>query len=69
MSYKLTSGNSVQRLSDGAWIPPDPDNLDYADYQRWLAAGNTPQPVDPEPVAPAGPTLEERVAALEARTR
>ncbi|CAB4134390.1 hypothetical protein UFOVP267_58 [uncultured Caudovirales phage] len=24
----------------------DPDNADYAEYLRWLALGNTPEPAD-----------------------
>lgn len=47
--YKLTKqGNSVIRLSDGVCIPFAEGNGDYAAYKAWLAAGNTPQPVDPE---------------------
>jgi hypothetical protein len=45
--YKLTNKTSILRLSDNAWIPADPANSDYATYLKWLAAGNTPQPVDP----------------------
>ena len=40
----------IERLSDGALIPPDPGNREYQAYQRWLAQGNTPQPAPtPEP--------------------
>jgi len=45
--YKLTkNSNQVQRLSDTAFIPFDPDNTDYQEYLRWLEAGNTPEPAE-----------------------
>jgi hypothetical protein len=38
--------NMVQRLSDNAFIPMNPDNTDYQEYLKWVAAGNTPLPAD-----------------------
>ena len=41
--------NGIKRLSDGAFIPPDPANTDYQQYLLWLEEGNTPLPPDPIP--------------------
>ena len=43
---RLGNTTGVQRLSDNACIPFDPDNTDFLEYQKWLAAGNTPIPAD-----------------------
>lgn len=46
--FKLTL-LGVRRLEDSADIPAADGNADYEGYKLWLAAGNTPQPTDPDP--------------------
>jgi hypothetical protein len=52
MTYQLTSGDSIRRLSDNAYIPQAPGNRDYREYLEWIEGGNTPLPAPPPP-APA----------------
>ena len=52
--YQLTNTTSIIRTSDGAYIPADEANTDYAEYLLWLKAGNTPEAATPAP----GPVIE-----------
>ena len=45
------NANMVKRLSDNAFIPFDPANMDFVEYNKWLALGNQPLPPD-EPTLP-----------------
>jgi hypothetical protein len=48
MTYTLTAHpNTIVRDSDGAFVPNDPDNIDWQAYQAWLAKGNEPTPYTP----------------------
>lgn len=60
--YNLTSGDCILRTSDNAWIPPDPENIDYQEYLSWVDLGNSPQPYVAPP-APTEPTPIEKLAA------
>ena len=39
----------IKRLADNAFIPFDVQNVDFQEYQRWLAEGNEPLPADEQP--------------------
>ena len=52
MTYTLTANpNTIVRDEDGAFIPTDPDNIDYAEYLAWLDEGNEPTAYTPPPEA------------------
>jgi hypothetical protein len=60
--YQLTATDStIIRTEDGAYIPNDPANRDYAEYLKWVEDGGVADPyVPPEPTAPV-PTQEQEV--------
>jgi hypothetical protein len=69
MTYTLTAQpNTIVRDEDGAFIPTDPDNIDYQEHLAWLDEGNEPTPYTPPAATlPETPTTEDRVADLETR--
>src|SRR5271156_162679 len=51
-TYTLIANSTSILRSDGATIPADVNNTDYANYLAWVTAGNTVNPVP-------GPTLAQ----------
>ena len=37
---------TIQRKEDNAFIPPDEQNIDYQEYLKWVAEGNTAEAGD-----------------------
>lgn len=48
LSVETNEPYAVIRLADYASIPMSDDNSDYQQYLEWLAAGNEPEPWNPE---------------------
>ena len=62
--YQLTASEEpcvVIRTEDGAYIPPDPANRDYAEYQQWVEGGGVPDAYVPPPVVEPVPTPEQQI--------
>lgn len=62
--YKLTNTAQVVRIVDGAVIPADPANRDYAEYLAWISSGNTPMPAEQVPVAALLDRAKDELRAL-----
>jgi len=60
--YQLTSTDAVIRTVDGACIPSDPANRDYAEYLKWVEDGGVADPYAPPPAAPPQPSNEQTIA-------
>ena len=55
MTYTLTAHpNTIVRDEDGAFVPTDPDNVDYQDYLAWVEEGNTAKAYTPPAAAKEG---------------
>ena len=53
MTYTLTeTPDIIVRDEDQAFIPADPDNIDYQEYCRWKESGGVPTPYTPTPYTP-----------------
>ncbi|WP_156517890.1 hypothetical protein [Achromobacter ruhlandii] len=47
--YKKINDGTVQRLSDGVFIPLDTENVDCIGYHKWLEEGGIPERADAHP--------------------
>jgi hypothetical protein len=67
--YQLTAGPMILRVVDGAMIPPDPANTDYASYLQWVLAGNTADPyMSGAPSAPPASSASADLIAQSAQS-
>lgn len=64
MTYKLLPDDFVKKLDDGTVFKiPAVESYGF-EYERWLAAGNTPEPMDTAPVVPSEVTMRQARLAL-----
>jgi hypothetical protein len=61
--YNLTASTTILR-DDGAHIPADPMNTDYAAYLTWVADGGVPTPYVATPAPPISCSAWQIRAAL-----
>jgi hypothetical protein len=50
-SFTTNEIRCVTIIGENISIPFDPDNMDFVEYNKWLALGNQPLPPD-EPTLP-----------------
>lgn len=62
--YQLINDTSARHLPSGTVFPLPPVESYGYDYQRWLDAGNTPEPADPLPPASVPQEVTMRQARL-----
>jgi hypothetical protein len=65
----LATPNMVLRVSDQAFIPFDPDNVDYQDYLAWLDEGNQPNPPPGNPSQPIEQPPPPDIVELDAQVQ
>jgi hypothetical protein len=59
MTYTLTvDPNTIVRDKDQAFIPSDPDNVDYQEYLAWTKKGGKATPYKPTATAKPAPKRE-----------
>lgn len=49
MYRRIRNSAAVERISDGAFIPPDEANADHQRFLAWQKEGNTPATAEPQP--------------------
>lgn len=59
--YQLTQTDMILRVADGANIPPDPANTDYAEYQQWVEDGGVADPYIEPRLPPPQMTAQQLV--------
>lgn len=67
--YKLTKNpHSVHHIPSGTHFYITHDNSFKLAYDKWVAEGNTPDPVDPEPLDVQNAPILAEIAAAESAT-
>jgi len=62
--YQLTATDEmiIKNEEPLLYIPNDPNNMDRARYEQWLADGGVPDPYVPPPPSAPLPTMEQTIA-------